>query len=73
MNMDKRARELLRSGNLQEKNNKQFALNYATSLALVLAVGFLAGFMAHKSIADPISDLAAIVSVGKTQIIQKSY
>jgi len=64
---------LLKRGNIQEQRNKEFALKYATNLVLVLAVGFLAGFMAHKSIADPISDLAKITIEKNLQTTVKPH
>lgn len=51
-----RAKTLLQKGNLQEQRNKEFTLQLTTSLLLVLASGFLAGFISCKSLADPLSN-----------------
>lgn len=73
MNISERARELLKNGNLQEQRNKKIALNYATSLVLVLAVGFLAGFSTCKSMMGPINDLAKITIERNLQTTDRRY
>jgi len=73
MNINERAKELLQKGNLQEQRNKKFAINYATSLVLILVVGFLAGFSTCKSMMGPINDLAKIAIERNLQTTDKPY
>jgi len=52
MLISEQARALLQKGNLQEQRNKEFILQLATSMMLVLLAGFLAGFISGKSLTE---------------------